>query len=966
MDVPAPLGPADPAPVPPQSSARVRGWILVGLLISLSLALALAHSRQERPALDLKAEIPFDSAVKTGSLPNGLTFYIRQNTRPAGRVLLRLAVKAGSLDEADDQQGLAHFLEHMAFNGSEHFKPGEFISYFESVGARLGPHVNAYTGFEETVYMLDLPADKPEIVARGLSALVDIAGGLTIDSGQVEKERGVVIEEWRGGLGAASRIRDRQVPVLYFQSRYAERLPIGKPDVLRNAPAQRLRAFYDTFYRPDRMALALVGDADPLALERSLRTTFGPLGARSTSPPPPRNDKVPLHDQTLVSVVADPEASGSSVSIMRKRPAEPQSRVGDYRRSLLQRLAERIMNERFEDLVRRPDAKVLGLGVGNRRLSPGVTAFSLSAGVPDGRLEDGVATLVVEANRLRQHGVGPAELDRAKRWMSAFYSRALKERDKTESASYAREYVSHFLEGEPSPGIMYEYEMGRQFVPGMSTGEVSALLKQLLGDTSRVVLALSPQKPGIRVPEETDVRASIASAETVAAPPWTDAVSTRALMERIPEPAAVVERRERADLGVTIVRFANGVEAWLKPTDFKNDEIVFTMYAPGGLSLAAPADYAEASLATTYVSLSGAGGLKAFELQKLLSGQLASVAPFMSMQMQGINGSAVPAQLETALQLLHQRFAAPGDDPDALVLLKRQLDAALANRAQNPMLVFTEKVGEVNTSGHYASRPLTRERVASLDRARMLAFYKARFSNAADFTVFMAGAFQPDQAIPLLARYVGTLPSTGRRMSQARDVGLVFPSEIQRAQVVLGREPRSQAVMSFSADPPPDPAEQVRVGAATDVLEITLRDILREELGQTYNVSADLVQRLPLRGAGHVSVGFGADPANLDAMIARVLQEVARLQKEGPSSDLTNRAKEGARRNHETATRQNGYWTSGLQTAHLLGRDPAEMLERPKRISEVTTDVLRDVFRRYYPLERYTVVTLVPGTGTAQ
>jgi zinc protease len=963
MDVPAPLGPAEPAPVPPRSAARVRAWILVGLLTSLSLALALAHSRQ---ALDLQAEIPFDSAVTTGSLPNGLTFYIRQNSRPAGRVLLRLAVKAGSLDEADDQQGLAHFLEHMAFNGSEHFKPGEFISYFESIGARLGPHVNAYTAFEETVYMLDLPADKPEVVGRGLTALADIAGGLTIDPGQVEKERGVVIEEWRGGLGAASRIRDRQVPVLYFQSRYAERLPIGKPDVLRTAPPQRLRAFYDTFYRPDRMALVLVGDADPVALEASLRTTFTPLRARSTTPPPPRNDTVPLHDQTLVSVVADPEASGSSVSIMRKRPAEPQSRVGDYRRSLLQRLAERIMNERFEDLVRRPDAKVLGLGVGNRRLSPGVTALSLSAGVADGRLQEGVATLVVEANRLRQHGVGPAELDRAKRWMSAFFSRALKERDKTESASYAREYVSHFLEGEPSPGIMYEYEMGRQFVPGMTTEEVSELLKRLLGDTSRVVLALSPDKPGIQVPDERDVRSSIASAETVAVPPWTDAVSTRALMEQVPEPAAIVERRDRADLGVTIVRFANGVEAWLKPTDFKNDEIVFTMYAPGGLSLAAPADYAEASLATAYVSLSGAGGLKAFELQKLLAGQLASVAPFMSMQTQGINGSAVPAQLETALQLLHQRFAAPGDDPDALALLKRQLDAALANRDQNPMRVFTEKVGEVNTSGHYTSKPLTRARVASLDRARMLAFYKARFSNAADFTVFMAGAFQPEQAIPLLARYVGTLPSTGRRTSEARDVGLLFPSEIQRAQVALGREPRSQAVISFFADPPPDPAEQVRVGAATDVLEIALRDILREELGQTYNVSADLVQRLPLRGAGHISVGFGADPANLDAMVARVLQEVARLQQEGPTPDLTNRAKEGARRSHETAARQNGYWIGNLQTAHLLGRDPAEMLQRPQRIAEVTPEILRDVFRRYFPRERYTVVTLVPGAGTAQ
>jgi zinc protease len=261
---------------------------------------------------------------------------------------------------------------------------------------------------------------------------------------------------------------------------------------------------------------------------------------------------------------------------------------------------------------------------------------------------------------------------------------------------------------------------------------------------------------------------------------------------------------------------------------------------------------------------------------------------------------------------------------------------------------------------------LTRERAASIDRAKMLAFYKSRFSNAADFTFFMVGAFTPDRAIPLLARYVGTLPSTGRRTTAARDVGLQFPSDIQRAQVARGREPRSQAVVSFYADPPPDPNEQERVAAATDVLEIALRDILREQLGQTYNVTVNVSQRLPLRGAGHIAVSFGADPANLEGMIARVQQEVRRLQQEGPTADLTNRAKEAARRSYETAMRQNNYWISNLQGAHLLGYDPAELLERRQRIAAVTPGVLRDVFNRYFPLDRYTVVTLVPGPSAAQ
>ena len=289
--------------------------------------------------------------------------------------------------------------------------------------------------------------------------------------------------------------------------------------------------------------------------------------------------------------------------------------------------------------------------------------------------------------------------------MGAFYSRALAERDKTESASVrARVRVALPRRGA-EPGHRVPVRDGAPVRAGDDRcGGVGLTSEICLGDTSRVVLALSPQKPGVQVPADTDIRASIIAAEKVAVLPWEDAASSRALMEHIPEPAAVVERRDRADLGVTIVRFANGVEAWLKPTDFKNDEVLFTMYAPGGTSLASPEEYLEASLATTYVGLSGAGGLKAFELQKMLAGQLASVSPFVSLQTQGINGSAVPAQLETALQLLHQRFVAPGDDPDALALLKRQLDAALANRAQNPMAVFGEKVAEVNTSGHYTAQ----------------------------------------------------------------------------------------------------------------------------------------------------------------------------------------------------------------------------------------------------------------------
>lgn len=917
------------------------------------------------PALQLQDRIPFDANVRTGTLPNGVTYFIRSNGRPANRVALRFAVKAGSLYEADDQQGLAHFIEHMAFNGSAHFKPGELVSYFESTGARLGPHVNAYTSFDETVYMLDLPTDSADVVARGLQAMADFAGGLTLDPEQVDKERGVVIEEWRGRLGAATRVRDKQVPVLYYQSRYAERLPIGKPDILRNAPVQRLRDFYDTWYRPERMAIVVVGDVKPEDIEAGIRQTFGPLQDRAAAAPNP-DSSVALHREDLVSVVSDPEVTSSSVQILHKRAKEGNQLVGDYRRSIVASLFTRMLNDRFTELARKPDAKFLGAGGGGGTLTPSVETFGLNARVQDGGISEGLTALEIEARRVRQYGFTAPELERAKRWLRAFYERAYNERDKNESASYAQEYLSYFLTQEPSPGIEYEWRLVQQVLPGITLDDVSTLARQRLGGEGEVVLAVMPEKESVKVPQESDIRAALTAAERTAVTPWTDAVSTRALVEKLPEPARIESRRELADIGVTVVKFANGVEAWLKPTDFKNDQVLFTMYAKGGASLASREDYIQASFATNYVGLSGVGGIKALDLDKMLAGKLASASPFISTATHGISGSAAPADLETALQLLYLTFTQPGDDPDAFALMRRQLDAAVANRGRSPGQAFAEKVEAVNTSNHYTSEPLTAEVIARLDRGRMIDYYRQRFSNAADFTFFMVGAFNIDAALPRLARYVGGLPSQGTAVSSVRDIGVRFPTGIEKASVSKGREPRAQTLISFFADPSFEPMEQERVIAATTVLETVLRDALREELGQTYNVSVGLSQTPPLHGDGYIAVNFGAAPENIDAMTDRVLKEIQKLQSEGPSADLVANARGGARRDYETALKQNAYWMRRLQTVHLLGGNPADIVTRTQRIDAITPAIVKDTFRKYFPMDRYTVVTLRPETAPQQ
>ena len=946
---------------------RVFGRLFVPLFV-LALTSAPSLHAQAKPAaqapaapaaLAPSATIPFDKAVTTGTLPNGLRYYIRRNTRPEKRVSLQLAVKAGSVDEENDQQGLAHFLEHMAFNGTKRFKPGELIAALESTGARLGPHVNAYTSFDETVYMFQLPTDKEGLVEKGMQALADFAGGMSLDPGEVDKERGVVVEEWRGGLGAGSRLRDQQIPVLYYESKYAERLPIGKPEILKTFKPERLRAFYSKWYRPDRMAIVAVGDIEVPAMQALVTKEFGAL-PKPPGAAPERSYTVPLQSELLAKVATDPEATQSSVSLISKRKRTAEGTIGAYRRDLVHRLAFQMLNERFDELSRKPDAQFLDAGAYESGLSPTTATVGLGASVQEGKIPAGLSAVVVESRRVVQHGFGAAELDRAKKRTIASYDRAYNERDKTESSAYVQEYVNHFLEDEPSPGIEFEREIVQSLLPGITAAELTAAAKELFGGASRVILATSPQKQGLTVPTEAELRTAVANAEKVAVTAWNDAAATTALMARDPEPGVIKDRRELEGLGVTVVRFSNGVEAWFKPTDFKNDEVLFSLVSPGGSSLAPPEQYYEASLASAQVQLSGSGGHRAVDLQKLLAGKIASAAPNISSSSHGISGRSNPANIETALQLMHLEFTAPGDDADAFGLIQKNLEAAYQNRERDPGAVFGEKVADINTSGHYTAKPLTLDRIARLDRAAMVSFYKSRFANAADFTFFMVGAFKLDEVLPLVGRYVGSLPSKGTGGATFKELGAKFPEQIVRERVAKGREPRAQTIVSFYAEPPLEENEQARVEAATEVLEIALRDILREELGETYGVSVGLAQALPQRGAGRIGVSFGGAPDKIDSMVERVMKEVQRLQQEGPTEDLTTRAKETARRAHETAKKQNGFWLGRLQSAKLLGRDPNLILTREQRIDAITRANVHEMFKKYFPMDRYTVVTLVP------
>ena len=935
---------------------------LLGALVVAPYAQVAAPQAQAPaipPELALDRTLPIDPAVRTGRLPNGLRYFLRQNNRPEHRVSMRLAVNAGAIQEEADQRGLAHFLEHMAFNGTQHFKPGELVSFLESIGARFGPHVNASTSFDETIYMLDIPTDKPGYLEKGMLVLHDFAAGISLLPEEVEKERGVVLEEWRGRLGAGSRLTDKQLPVIFQGSRYAERLPIGLPEILKSAPRERLQAFYEKWYRPDNMAVVVVGDLPVDQAEKLVRDTFGKIPAAKGAAANV-DTSVPAHQDTLINMSTDPEAQGWSVSLAFKGKAEHDTTVAGYRKTLVENLVSQMLNLRLRDIARRPNAPFLGAQAGTSNIGRSLELFEIEAVVPEGQLTEGLGAIVQEARRMQQFGFSNDELSRAKSALLAAYERAYKERTTSESASYANEYVRHFLQQEPIPGIEVEYQIAASYLPTVTADEVAALAKEFITDGNRVVLGVAPEKKDTPPPSVEMLRNTIARATAAPVEPWKEATEGRALVEKDPTGGKVTASRTVPEIGATVLTLSNGVEVWLKPTDFKNDQILFSSYAPGGMSLATEAEYKSASVATAMVGVGGIGGLNPVDLSKMLSGKIAQAAPSIGEYTHGISGSATPKDLETALQLNYLVHTAPNMTPDVLELLKRRLTGALQNRAQNPRAVFGEKVEQVNSSNHYSATELTPADVPTLNLETMRRFYNARFANAADATYFFVGAFTVDEITPLIEKWIGALPSTGKRSSAARDMGVRFPTGVVKEEVKKGKEPASQTVLTFFADPGFDELEMHRTRAATSVLNIRLREILREEMGGTYGVSVGFSNTPPIKGYGTVVVQFGSAPENVDKMVAATLDEIERLKTEGPSLDDVNKVKELERRDLETNTKQNAYWLGSMQTVHMFGWDPAGIARRLDRTEKLTPEIIKTMFQKYFPMERHTLVTLKP------
>lgn len=934
-------------------------------IASPALAQNAPPAKKADTPIPLTAPLPVDPKIRVGTLANGIRYYIRRNPKPEKRAELRLVVNAGSVLETDDQLGLAHFNEHMAFNGTTHFSENDLVKYLQSIGVRFGADLNAYTGFDETVYILPIPTDTARIVEQAFTILEDWAHGQLFDSAQVVNERGVVHEEWRLGKGAGDRMLHQWLPIALRGSLYADRLPIGTEQSIMTATPARVRSFYKSWYRPDLEAVIAVGDFDPATIEAQIKKHFAGIPKAAANAPKRVMPAVPGNKEPLIAVASDKEATGSDVSLMFKLPTEKTKTVGDYRRDLMERLYLAMFNNRLAEIAQKPDAPFLGADAGKGNfIGRSTDAFTLGAGVNDGAIEKGLEALLVEAKRVDEFGFLQTELDRAKQNLVRGYERAYAERDKTLSSALVQELINNYLNGEAIPGIEYEYKIVQQLVPTITLAEVNKLASRWITDENRVIIAESPIKDGVKIPTRADLLAVFDRAAKTPVVAYTENVSSEALVAKEPVAGKIVSSTMIPQVNVTEWKLSNGARVLVKPTDFKADEVLLGSYSVGGTSLASDPDYMSASLASQIMALSGAGNFSLVDLRKKLAGKAASASASIGETSEAISGRASPKDLETMFQLVYLDFTAPRLDTSAFQAFKNQAAPYLANRGVDPDEVFGDTVEVTMAQHNFRARPLTAATFAEVNPQRAFAFYKDRFADASDFTFVIVGNVDTVSLKPLVEKYLASLPSLGRNETfKKHDSGP--PKGVVERVVRKGIEPKANTLIDFTGACAYTPQTRLDLRALTELFQIKLDETLREQLGGTYSPSASGgCSRVPEQRYT-IQVQYNSSPENVDKLSKSVFALIDSLKNAPPSAADVNKVKEALIREREVSLKQNNYWLASILNREQAGEDVAGMLAPfDDMIRAITPESLQASARKYFDTANYARFVLLPETKT--
>ncbi|MEI6091647.1 MAG: insulinase family protein [bacterium] len=903
--------------------------------------------------------IPNDPTVLYGKLDNGLTYYIKENKKPEKRAELQILVKAGSLDEADDQQGIAHFIEHMAFNGTKTFPKNQLVSFFEKIGMNFGGDLNANTGFDRTLFLITVPTDDKKLTDQGVQILEDWLHNITFDSTELEKERGVIHEEWRVYRGAQERAQRKHFPVMLFNSKWAQRMPIGDTADILHTPRSRFLDYYNSWYRPNQTAIIAVGDFKKDDMLKLIKKKFGKVQNPTNLLQRPEYP-IPLNHGLLTSVFTDKEWSMPPLfQIYYKLPVRLKHSYSDYKRQITEGLISTMLSQRLNEYMQNPEGPFqFFVGGGAGEFVGDVFAFNLVGLAKKDQIMEAYTTLLAEGFRAQQHGFTEGELKRAKEQMMTTIEQTYNERDKTESKLFAQEYYQHYMDGTFYPGIVAEKSLYDKFVPEISLGEINGMMKDL-NNTDAVVVSFSAlDSPEIKVPTENELKLLYGMAKQIKYDPYVDKAVDKPLMAKIPTPGKVVKEEVIKEIDAVKWTLSNGAEVYLKKTDFKNDQILMNAYAPGGLSMTSDADYNNNSHAMSIINEAGLAEFDNIELQKLLSGKRCSISPNIDDLSRGFNGNTPPKDLETFMQLLNLYVTNPRKDDKTFEIYKKSAIEMYDTQQKEPETALNDTFSVTLYKNNPRRLPETKKELESMSLDKAFNFYKSQFDGVGQFKFFFVGAIDMPEMKKMVETYIASLPAGTPKAFKDNNIRMAKGVIIKNAY--KGVDLKAVYRLAIPGDFEYTYENVFAMDALSKLLSIRLREEIREEKGGTYGVGAWASPKHFPNADYTFGVTFTTAPAKLDELILTIKKVFAEVKAGTFKDDNVDKIKEQMTRKRETDAKKNNFWLSSMFSRSFNEQPFSLINDYDKYVKTITKESLTKTANKYLDEKNWIQVVLYP------
>lgn len=909
----------------------------------------------------LDSPLPVDPGVKVGKLANGLTYYIRKNKKPENKVELRLAVNAGSVLENENQRGLAHFMEHMGFNGSKNFPKNELVDYLQKAGVEFGADLNAYTSFDETVYILPIPSDDPETVEKGFTVLEDWAFNNLFDKNEIEKERGVVLEESRLSKGSFERMSRKYFPKLFNGSKYAERLPIGKDEVLKNFSHQTLKDFYKNWYRPNLMAVVVVGDIDPAEAEKKIIAHFG----KFKNPPnaPARPSIIPIKQRTKpeAMVLTDDEATYTFLQIYNFiKPAKKVKTWADYRESLIEGLVSTLINQRLNELTQTEKPPFIFANTGFQQFLRGYNSFNSFAVLGETPWQDALDAVVSETNRARQYGFLQAELERAKASLLNSAEKAFNEKDKSESGNIVGQYVSNYLQGNPIPGIEHRYKFIKQVLPTISLQEINAVAKKMPSTANAFAMVQAPTSMQSKLPDNNNLLKAVIAATGKPVNAYEEKAVAAKLLDKEPAAGKITAETKNEKLGTTDITLSNGITITLKPTQLKNDEILMDAWRWGGYQKFSLTDKDNAQYSTNIIRDMGVKDMSPSDIRKYLAGKTVTVFPYMNDFEEGIEGRSSVKDFETFLQLMYLYFTEPRKDMSLFKSFVAKQKASIQSLKQDPESWFQDTLYKIA----YNNNPWTNQipNPEDFDRVSLektFSIYNEVFGNAYGMHYTFVGNLDPDKIKPLLEKYIGSLPSSPVENTY-KDNGIRMIKGITEAHLQKGKESQSFITIMFEGETEYNREERLNLAALMEVMNIKIIEKLREEMSGIYG--GGMFGTIQKRPYVHytISAGMPCGPENVEKLTKALFEIIKDAQEKGIEKKDLDKVKETWKKQYHVNLQSNDYWLTSLSNAWIDRNNPEDLLDYEKRVDAITVQDLQNAAKKFITLNNMVKAVLYP------